>query len=87
MVYDNTNNIVLMHGGNPNLADTWSYNTTSNEWINMNIIGGPGERVGAYYSFDQDNGKFILFGSWEGDYDTWAYDYKSNTWSDLESYK
>ena len=84
MVYDNTNNIVLMHGGNPNLADTWSYNTTSNEWINMNIIGGPGERVGAYYSFDQDNGKFILFGSWEGDYDTWAYDYKSNTWSDLD---
>jgi len=84
MVYDSTNNIVLMHGGFPNRADTWSYNTTSNEWINMNIIGGPGLREGAYYSFDQDNGKFILFGSWTGDYDTWAYDYKSNTWSDLD---
>ena len=84
MVYDNTNNIVLMHGGYPNLADTWSYNTTSNEWINMNIIGGPGVRDGAYYSFDQDNGKFIVYGGWTGDSDTWAYDYKSNTWSDLD---
>ena len=83
MVYDNTNNIVLMHGGYPDLEDTWSYNITSNKWTNMNITDGPGIRDGAYYSFDQDNGKFIVFGGFQGDVNTWAYDYKSNTWSNL----
>ena len=85
MVYDNTNNIVLMHGGINAGDDTWSYNTTSNKWINMNITGGPGNRVGAYYSFDQDNGKFIVYGGWTDPSDTRAYDYKSNTWTNLNS--
>ena len=85
MVYDNTNNIVLMHGGINAGDDTWSYNTTSNKWINMNITGGPGNREGAYYSFDQDNGKFIVYGGWTDPSDTRAYDYKSNTWTNLNS--
>ena len=85
MVYDNTNNIVLMHGGYNVGDETWSYNTTSNKWINMNITGGPGNRVGAYYSFDQDNGKFIVYGGWTNPSDTRAYDYKSNTWTNLNS--
>ena len=85
MVYDNTNNIVLMHGGYPDLEDTWSYNITSNKWTNMNITDGPGIRDGAYYSFDQDNGQFIVSGGYTDPSDTWAYDYKSNTWTDLNS--
>ena len=85
MVYDNTNNIVLMHGGINVGDETWSYNTTSNKWINMNITGGPGDREGAYYSFDQDNGKFIVYGGWTDPSDTRAYDYKSNTWTNLNS--
>ena len=85
MVYDNTNNIVLMHGGYNVGDETWSYNTTSNKWINMNITGGPGNREGAYYSFDQDNGKFIVYGGWTDPSDTRAYDYKSNTWTNLNS--
>ena len=85
MVYDNINNIVLMHGGYNVADETWSYDTTSNEWINMNITGGPGANNGAYYSFDQDNGQFIVSGGYTDPNDTWAYDYKSNTWTDLNS--
>ncbi len=50
----------------------------------MNITGGPGNRDGAYYSFDQDNGKFKYLDDGP-DYDTRAYDYKSNTWTNLNS--
>ncbi|MHA2116615.1 MAG: Kelch repeat-containing protein [Candidatus Thorarchaeota archaeon] len=87
MVYDESINLIVMTSGNTasqgHQQDTWTFNVTSNTWIELNPTGDPDRLKWPSMTYDSINQKCILFGGQIGDYAvdrTWVYDGQSNTW-------
>jgi len=89
MIYDETAGRVILFGGRTNLsssAETWSYDSATNTWMNLTPVFGPSARTGHVMTFDADSGRAILFGGNTdmGDSDeTWAYDSPENRWTNM----
>ena len=89
MAYDSSNQVIILFGGSCNLdvsQETWTFNVSSNHWIQMNPEISPPGRCHHESSFDTKNNKTILFGGIKSGYietynDTWTYSYEENTWA------
>lgn len=88
MTYDTVNYRTILFGGSSlsvDLADTWLYDYSTNNWLNQDPESTPPPRSCAALAYDSINQKVILFGgSTEGVQriynDTWVYDYSLNKW-------
>ena len=86
MVYDSTNNKVILFSGYSQESDTWGFDYSSGNWTELNPSLSPGARYGHCMVFDEIKEKTLLFSgnSLEGMRDDlWEYDYSSNTWIEL----
>ncbi len=93
MVYDTNSGKVILFGGdgswtvsNLPLNDTWIYDPATNNWTNMNPVSKPNARIGHSMAYDEDSGKVILFGGYNGSFhfnDTWIYDLTTNNWTKM----
>ncbi|MHA2002909.1 MAG: Kelch repeat-containing protein [Candidatus Thorarchaeota archaeon] len=89
MVYDESIEQIVMTCGNTayqgHQRDTWTFNTTSNEWTELDPIGDPDRLKWPSMTYDTVNQKAILFGGQIGDIavsGTWIYDGGLNTWQE-----
>jgi hypothetical protein len=89
MVYDESIEQIVMTCGNTayqgHQRDTWTFNTTSNEWTELDPIGDPDRLKWPSMTYDTVNQKAILFGGQIGDLavsGTWIYDGVLNTWQE-----
>ena len=87
MVFDETNNVVLMFGGVTSaslfLNDLWTYNTATNTWTNVTPGTSPPARWKAGFSYDSVEKIAVLYGGLDGGggrTDTWEYSVVSGTW-------
>lgn len=87
MVYDSSNKVHIMFGGENNrgklLDDTWVFDIWDNTWTKMNPPRKPSPRVWHSMAYDSNNDIVILFGGKTSDGyndETWVYDYKLNNW-------
>ncbi len=72
--------------------DVWRYDTTTEEWWEVQAAGGPVPRAGAAVAYDAGSGVVVLFGGAVGFCaypacaenldDTWVYDPARNTWEE-----
>ena len=89
MVFDTTNNVVVLFGGIGNDIthdDTWIYNSSSNTWTERSSSVHPCGRYGQCMIYDPVNDRTLLFSgnSVEGmNPDMWEYDFVSNNWTDI----
>lgn len=93
MVYDSTNNVVVLFGGygedDPHTEDTWCYNPTENMWTEMNPTVHPCGRYGHCMIYDPIKNRTILFSgnSDEGmNPDLWEYNFTADSWTELTVY-
>jgi len=92
MVYDSTNDRVILFGGDPAGPgyddSTWVYNFSDNTWHNMNPSGDkPSSRIDHAMVYDSTHDRTILFGGsrLQDQYknDTWIYNYTDNSWTNV----
>jgi N-acetylneuraminic acid mutarotase len=97
MIYDSTNEKVILFGGSTNndrlLADTWTYDSNTNVWEQMLTAVHPAARNCHTMFFDPIDDIAILFGGQVHNQSTtnnhwfsneiWAYNYDRNEWSEL----
>jgi predicted phosphodiesterase len=88
-VYDSSVDKIIMFGGwayDVVFDETWSYNYTSNIWIELNTPNAPSSRYWYGIAFDSESDRTILFSGNDGligemnilEADTWAYKYQIN---------
>ena len=67
MAYDSAENKVLLFGGYTGSAnaETWTYDTASNTWSDLNPATRPSQRYSLAVAYDQDIRKIVLFGCME----------------------
>jgi len=94
MAYDSHNHKIIVfggrHAGAPGeaLDDTWIFDPSTNEWVEVLPISYPSNRMDFSMVYDSINQKTILFGGFRfpgstlGN--TWMYLYNSNGWSLLK---
>ena len=92
MVYDSTNDKMIMYGGNTITGDagrsfeTWSYDYNTNTWIKLETANTP-YGYNAYLAYDSESDKIVSFGGSHADQfpsnQTWIYDYTENTWTQV----
>lgn len=87
MAYDSGRDRIVLFGGLNgfnSFEDTWTYDTSTNTWMNMNPSTSPQARWGHGMVYDSAHRKSILFGGKTGDEflnDTWTYDLAANKWT------
>jgi hypothetical protein len=93
MVYDNIDDLIILFGGMEStnypfywVNDTWTYNLTSNQWVNMSPQEAP--PVGYYVmTYDIIDAVCVAFGGGSLDYystipsTTWTYSVTTNKWT------
>ncbi|MFX1536239.1 MAG: Kelch repeat-containing protein [Promethearchaeota archaeon] len=90
-VYNPDHQSVFLFGGMDSTgrkADTWIFNYSDNQWIQIFPEASPQARDSHSMVYDPVNQKVILFGGYGASYyrilnDTWAYDYTTNNWTEL----
>lgn len=69
-------------------GDTWSYDPSTNTWIELNPPTSPSPRASQPMAYDDRSERMIIFGGWNASAgnldDTWAYDSAANTWRELQ---
>jgi N-acetylneuraminic acid mutarotase len=91
MVYDSTNQKIILFGGSTGVAgeelgDTWSYDFATNTWAELRPITKPSQRFSPSMVYDSVSQKIILFGGAHGTAfldDTWIYDCPNNQWTQV----
>ena len=90
MVYDSTNNIVILFGGygevDPHTEDTWCYSLTENTWTEMSPATHPCGRYGHCMIYDPIHNRTILFSGNSDDGmnpDLWEYNFTADSWTEL----
>ncbi len=78
--YDRVSDTVIMFGGvkaqGGFYGDTWAYDPETNTWTELNAVGRPPARVGAFVFYDQDSGGMVLGGGCGDDQvlsDAWVF--------------
>jgi len=90
MVYDSTNNKIVMFGGYWVAAETWIYDIDTNLWAQQYPETSPPRLYGLSMTYDSINDKVVLFGGmtysggWRRRNETWLYDVPMNTWTKAE---
>ncbi len=77
MAYDSVHNQVVLYGGFPNFADTWTWDGAAPTWIGAVQPGVPGVRYNHGMAYDSARSKTVLFGGSNGTTvmsDTWEFD-------------
>lgn len=95
MAYDSESGQIILFGGQTgsigkNSDETWAYDVTTNEWINMHPSESPHPGSAGSLVYDVESDRVILFGNVSGNSfrpsrDTWAYDFNTNTWTKLSA--
>ena len=90
MSYDSGHDEVVLFGGKNEtafLGDTWTYNLSTNRWMDKSPPEAPAARLCSALAYDSQNGVSVLFGGADYDYlcDTWSYDLGQNRWTDMNS--
>ena len=88
MTFDLDIGKVVIFGGSPGgdtkLSDTWLYDYTRNEWIEINSSVNPSARENSCMVYDSKIGKVVLFGGTLGFResldDTWILDTVNGEW-------
>jgi hypothetical protein len=86
MVYDQTDNYILLFGGQNSggyLGDTWIYNLDG-QWTKLTETVSPSPRAGASMDWDKTDGYVVLFGGYNGVSalgDTWKF--VGGVWTEL----
>ena len=89
MAYDSESNRVVLYGGLRGstplfLNDTWSYDTDTDTWTQMNPVAGPPAMGELALAYDVRSDRVVEFGgvTSTGPLDkTWTYDVNSDTWA------
>jgi hypothetical protein len=88
MCYDSDDGVAILFGGSSSplgqLADTWTYNVSSNTWTDRRPALSPPPFVGGCMAYDPHSHLAVLFGStiWDAPIgETWAYDFANNFWT------
>jgi N-acetylneuraminic acid mutarotase/predicted MPP superfamily phosphohydrolase len=93
MVYDSQSELIVLFGGvvdgGDSIAETWTYDLSSNTWTNVTTSVHPSARIMYAMTYDSESDLAILFGGIgyypnpvETLYDTWTYDVDTNTWTE-----
>jgi hypothetical protein len=85
--YDNNAGLVRMFGGNVYTTfyrDVRSWNGAAGSWTAV-APAGPSARYRPAWAFDQEHGRFVMFGGYAvlgapGLYETWEYDPATTSW-------
>ncbi len=99
MAYDSESDLMVLIGGWPDhglsgeyIAETWTYNLTSNTWMNVTTEIQPPKRGWGGLAYDSESDRIILFGGFEIEpvqwrilNDTWTYDTNTNTWTEIST--
>ncbi|MEM3444623.1 MAG: kelch repeat-containing protein [Thermoplasmata archaeon] len=84
MEYDEENGVLILFGGYGNsgyLGDTWRYNFTANQWVNLNPLVAPRARTASAIAYDKNTSTFILCGGYGSPSyfaDVWEYNYNTS---------
>ncbi|MEM4308836.1 MAG: kelch repeat-containing protein [Thermoplasmata archaeon] len=84
MCFDSENNVLILFGGYGNtgyFGDTWRYNFTANQWVNLNPSISPLSRTGLALAYDTNTSTVILFGGYGYSRylaDVWEYNYNTS---------
>jgi len=93
MAYDESNGRLILFGGaewNEGVFydDTWAYNYSSNEWVELNPTVRPPPRFNPGVAYIPDRQAILIFGGHKSPErnlgDTWLFDVKTDTWMKLE---
>lgn len=85
MCYDRDDGLMILFSGasdSPDQNETWTYNVTSNTWINRHPVKSPNSGKGYSMTYDPDKHIVILFGAGGSCNRTWTYDVINNLWTD-----
>jgi len=102
MVSDTNNEKMILFGGRDSSGhdwlersmfnDTWTYNLSIDQWVNMEPANAPSQRSSFSMAFDRLRGEVVLFGGESGNMnasiipmnlqsDTWTYNLTTNIWT------
>lgn len=93
MAYDEANGRLILFGGSEWNAgvfydDTWAYNYSSNEWVELSPAVRPPPRFNPGVAYIPDRQAILIFGGYKPPErnlgDTWLFDVKTDTWRELE---
>ncbi|MFH2109678.1 MAG: kelch repeat-containing protein [Candidatus Bathyarchaeota archaeon] len=94
MAYDEANGRLILFGGSewddtPTFYDdTWAYNYSSNEWVELSPAVRPPPRFNPGVAYIPDRQAILIFGGYKPPErnlgDTWLFDVKTDTWRELE---
>ena len=93
MAYDEVNGRLILFGGAEWNAgvfydDTWAYNYSSNEWVELSSAVRPPPRFNPGVAYIPDQEAILIFGGYKPPErhlnDTWLFDVKTDTWRELE---
>lgn len=92
MVYDEASARVVLFGGQFSTGstlvyynDTWTYNSQTNAWVEMNPPSSPPTRSAHAAAYDSHSDRVLMFGGDPGGDDTWAYDLNGNAWTEVDA--
>jgi hypothetical protein len=94
MVYNCVDSIVVLFGGVSAYErgfvynDTWTYNFTINQWIEMSPTQSPPARAYLGMDYNESENVVVLFGgynylTYQWFSDTWIYNFSENTWTNM----
>ena len=88
LVYDDTDNALLLFGGrhNQDLNDLWSFGLESGRWTDISAPGGPSPRNGHVAVFDSTRRQMVVFSAQStGEFfnDVWVFDTVDRQWLEL----
>jgi len=93
MAYDEANGRLILFGGAEWNAgvfydDTWAYNYSSNEWVELSPLVRPPPRFNPGVAYIPDRQAILIFGGYKPPDrnlgDAWLFDVKTDTWRELE---
>jgi hypothetical protein len=94
MVYDEAKKRLILFGGSewdesPTFYDdTWTYNYSSNTWVELNPAVRPPSRFNPGIAYIADRQAILIFGGYRTPdrnlNDTWLFDVNTDTWRELE---
>ncbi len=93
MDFDPLHKVMILFGGSegntPFSEETWVFNVTSDQWLQMNPTSNPLYRSFHECALDPESGEVIMFGGTQSGNitpynDTWSYSYEDNAWINIE---
>jgi len=93
LIYDPVNERLILFGGSEwdddiFYDDTWTYDYSSNTWVELNPTNRPPQRFNPGIAYIADRQAILIFGGYRTPdrhlNDTWLFDVKTDTWREIE---